>query len=49
MENKSLSASRRFYDRTLRALLYLSGFITCALLGIGAKMVQGKTGKEEKK
>ena len=32
MENKSLSASRRFYDRTLRALLYLSGFITCALL-----------------
>lgn len=23
--------------------------ITCALLGIGAKMVQGKTGKEEKK
>ena len=26
-------ASRRFYDRTLRALLYLSGFITCALLG----------------
>ena len=33
MENKSLSASRRFYDRTLRALLYLSGFITCALLG----------------
>ena len=23
--------------------------ITCALLGIGAKMIQGKTGKEEKK
>ena len=32
MENKSLSARRRLYDRGLRVLLYLSGFITCALL-----------------
>ena len=32
MGNRSLSARRRLYDRTLRALLYLSGFITCALL-----------------
>ena len=32
MEHRSLSASRRFYDRGLRALLYLSGFLTCALL-----------------
>ena len=32
MGNKSLSAGRRVYDRTLRALLYLSGFVTCALL-----------------
>ena len=32
MEHRTLSASRRFYDRTLRALLYLCGFITCALL-----------------
>lgn len=32
MENRSLSARRRLYDRTLRALLYLCGFITCALL-----------------
>ena len=32
MGSKSLSAGRRFYDRTLRALLYLSGFLTCALL-----------------
>ena len=32
MENKTLSAGRRLYDRTLRALLYLCGFITCALL-----------------
>ena len=34
MEQRSLSASRRFYDRTLRALLYLSGFLTCALLAL---------------
>ena len=32
MGNRSLSARRRLYDRTLRALLSLSGFITCALL-----------------
>ncbi len=32
MESKTLSASRRFYDRGLRALLYLCGFLTCALL-----------------
>lgn len=32
MENKSLSAGRRLYDRGLRVLLYLCGFITCALL-----------------
>ena len=32
MENKTLSAGRRLYDRGLRALLYLCGFITCALL-----------------
>ncbi|QUO39329.1 phosphate ABC transporter permease PstA [Dysosmobacter sp. Marseille-Q4140] len=32
MGNRSLSTRRRLYDRTLRALLYLSGFITCALL-----------------
>ena len=32
MGSKSLSAGRLFYDRTLRALLYLSGFLTCALL-----------------
>ena len=32
MENKSLSPRRRLYDRGLRALLYLCGFITCALL-----------------
>ena len=34
MEHKTLSAGRRFYDRTLRVLLYLSGFITCALLAL---------------
>ena len=34
MGNRSLSARRRLYDRTLRALLYLSGFITCALLAL---------------
>ena len=32
MGNRSLSTRRRLYDRTMRALLYLSGFITCALL-----------------
>ena len=32
MENKSLSTRRRLYDRGLRVLLYLCGFITCALL-----------------
>ena len=32
MENKSLSAGRRLYDRGLRVLLYLCGFTTCALL-----------------
>ena len=32
MGNRFLSTRRRLYDRTLRALLYLSGFITCALL-----------------
>ena len=32
MENKTLSPSRRLYDRGLRALLYLCGFLTCALL-----------------
>mgnify|MGYP001165847885 FL=1 len=32
MEQRSLSTRRRVYDRTLRALLYLSGFATCALL-----------------
>ena len=32
MEHKSLSARRRLYDRGLRVLLYLCGFITCALL-----------------
>ena len=32
MEHKSLSAGRRLYDRGLRVLLYLCGFITCALL-----------------
>ena len=32
MGTRPLSARRRLYDRTLRALLYLSGFITCALL-----------------
>ena len=32
MENKTLSARRRLYDRGLRVLLYLCGFITCALL-----------------
>ena len=32
MGNKSLSAGRRLYDRGLRVLLYLCGFITCALL-----------------
>jgi phosphate transport system permease protein len=32
MGTRSLSARRRLYDRTLRALLYLSGVITCALL-----------------
>ena len=34
MEHKTLSAGRRFYDRTLRVLLYLSGFVTCALLAL---------------
>ncbi len=32
MEQHKLSASRRAYDRTLRSILYLCGFITCALL-----------------
>ena len=32
MESKTLSPSRRLYDRGLRALLYLCGFLTCALL-----------------
>ena len=32
MEQRSLSTRRRVYDRTLRVLLYLSGFATCALL-----------------
>ena len=32
MEGKTLSPSRRLYDRGLRALLYLCGFLTCALL-----------------
>ena len=32
MGSKSLSAGRRFYDRTLRGLLYLCAGITCALL-----------------
>ena len=32
METKTLSPSRRLYDRGLRALLYLCGFLTCALL-----------------
>ena len=32
METKSLSASRRLYDRGLRVLLYLCGFLTCGLL-----------------
>ena len=32
MDSKTLSPSRRFYDRGLRALLYLCGFLTCALL-----------------
>ena len=30
MGSKSLSAGRRFYDRTLRGLLYLCAGITCA-------------------
>ena len=32
METKTLSAGRRLYDRGLRALLYLCGFLTCGLL-----------------
>ena len=32
METRNLSAGRRLYDRGLRVLLYLSGFLTCALL-----------------
>ena len=32
MGSKTLSPSRRLYDRGLRALLYLCGFLTCALL-----------------
>ena len=32
MEIKRLSGGRRAYDRTLRFLLYLCAFITCALL-----------------
>ena len=32
MESKRLSSSRRIYDRSLRTLLYLCGFLTCALL-----------------
>ncbi len=32
MESKTLSPSRRLYDRGLRVLLYLCGFLTCALL-----------------
>ena len=34
MEGKTLSPSRRLYDRGLRALLYLCGFLTCALLAL---------------
>ena len=32
MENRTLSPSRRLYDRGLRVLLYACGFLTCALL-----------------
>ena len=32
METHPLSPRRRLYDRGLRILLYLCGFITCALL-----------------
>ena len=36
MEIKRLSGGRRAYDRTLRFLLYLCAFITCALLVVSA-------------
>ena len=32
MESKTLSPSRRLYDRGLRTLLYICGFLTCGLL-----------------